>query len=96
LQPFADGGIVPANTRVLAEFEGTRPYDEAVIPLKPDIVAQLSGRVGGGRGGGGQAIIVNLNAPIGDGVSRGEVRTSLMEFAQIIMVANRNAIEGAR
>lgn len=32
---MADGGIVPENTRVLAEFERGRSYKEAVIPLTP-------------------------------------------------------------
>lgn len=32
---FASGGIVPANTRVLGDFERNRSYPEAVIPLTP-------------------------------------------------------------
>jgi hypothetical protein len=41
LRPFAEGGIVPANTQILAEFEADRDYAELVLPLNSRSLQQV-------------------------------------------------------
>lgn len=95
LQPraFAEGGIVRRGREVLGLFEGSRNYDEAVMPLNRQTLQQvLPGLVGGGNP------IVNFNAPItvGDGLTQGQVRDAIFQAISALLRGNTRALMGVR
>ncbi len=90
-QLFAEGGVVRAGQDVIGRFEGSRDYDEAVIPLKTDTLSKL--------------LPFNAMRPVnisygqisisGEGVTVSEVNDAFMRFAVMQNQVIQDALQGA-
>ncbi len=86
-RPFEDGGIVPAGQQVLGLFEGSRPYDEAVLPLNDETLAKL---------GGGGPTIGTVIIGAGNNVTVEEVRQAFRDYARTQNQGFNTAIRGVQ
>lgn len=88
IRPFDTGGIVPAKESGFGYFEPNRRFDEAVIPLNRQNLAAIGGS------NSNVELVINWNAPIGDGVTRGEIRQELLGLIGFLNMVDAEAIRG--
>jgi len=94
--PQASGGIMPANRRIVAEFERERPYNEMVLPLTPASVRRnlVPALRAAGGGGGGPQVSMQVDMTVGDIASGQQVREALTQVVRAINQANGAAVQG--